>query len=78
MGLKPLKVDKQVDVPVNLVLHVTFADVKYLNELAEERGCGYGDPGKIELIRRLFIDGGIDGFERLNEGDGIKYTIKES
>lgn len=71
-----VKSDRRIDVPINIVLHVRESDVPYLNQLAIERGCGYGDPGRIELIRRLLIDGGTEGFEKLNEdGEGIRYTI---
>lgn len=68
--------EKRIDIPVNLTLHIKESSVPYLLELAKNLGLDYGDdPGRKELIRRLFIEGGSDGFEDLNQDpEGILYT----
>ncbi len=50
----------KLEVEIHLTIAVEEKDVPKVLKAAEEQGQGYGDPGKRELIRRLFIDGGIE------------------
>lgn len=70
---------KRIDIRVNLTLHIKETDMPYLLKLAKEGGLDHGeDPGPKEIVRRLFIDGGIEAFDKLNEDpEGIRYTIHE-
>jgi hypothetical protein len=71
--------EQRIDIRVNLTLHIREKDINYLLKQAHERGLDYGDdPGTKEIIRRLLIDSGTEGFEDLNQDpEAIKYTVHE-
>jgi hypothetical protein len=56
-----MRVLEDLIVEVRYTVRIPKAEVGKIMDAAEDLGCGYGDPGKKELVRRFLVDKGIDG-----------------
>ena len=60
------KQHEDLTVEIHLTVRVPKEIVNRVLAAAEEMGCGYGDPGKKELTRRLIIDSGIESIRDID------------
>jgi hypothetical protein len=68
---------EKIRIEVVYTVEVSEKTLKQLVAEAEERGHGYGDPGKKELVRRLLIDDGAGWLEEEYGRENFAIAVHE-
>ena len=59
----------KVKLEVRYEVEIDEKDIAKLNEASRMLGQGYGDPGRLELVKRLLVDVGLNGLSEVVCGD---------